>query len=247
MADDLLDLELDTMSLSQSTRPDTVFRVPYKKMHDSQTSKSRLSSELCCKDQTPSNNNSALLDTTRSLNYDDLPPLEIVYDEEPTSAALPELLLTQHSWVTKDTETLIQQNRCDDNCTTCRLCQQHLTTPRRLRVHIPQNYITTFCCCGAYSYHRDFILRHQRTMECHTGHLYDVDKHYFSTFLNIIKPFISDPNRYERLRQEFPSPAPLHMDPVPSLQDLKTPKASPVIPRTYCTPSQHSTKLSCKG
>jgi len=29
MADDLLDLELDTMSLSQSTRLDTVFRVPY--------------------------------------------------------------------------------------------------------------------------------------------------------------------------------------------------------------------------
>jgi len=51
MADDLLDLELDTISLSQSTRPDTVFRVPYKKMHDSQTSNSRLSSELCCKDQ----------------------------------------------------------------------------------------------------------------------------------------------------------------------------------------------------
>jgi len=28
MADNLLDLELDTMSLSQSTRLDTVFRVP---------------------------------------------------------------------------------------------------------------------------------------------------------------------------------------------------------------------------
>jgi len=51
MADGLLDLELDTMPLSQSTRPDTVFRVPYKKIHDSQTSNSRLSSELCCKDQ----------------------------------------------------------------------------------------------------------------------------------------------------------------------------------------------------
>jgi len=44
MADDLLDLELDTMSLSQFTRRDTVSRVPYKKMHDSQTSNSRLSS-----------------------------------------------------------------------------------------------------------------------------------------------------------------------------------------------------------
>jgi len=48
MADDLLDLELNTMSLSQLTCSDTVFRVPYKKMNDSQTSNSRLSSELCC-------------------------------------------------------------------------------------------------------------------------------------------------------------------------------------------------------
>jgi len=45
MADDLLDLELDTMILSQSTRPNAVSRVPYKKMHDSQTSSRRLSSE----------------------------------------------------------------------------------------------------------------------------------------------------------------------------------------------------------
>jgi len=69
MADGLLDLELDTMPLSQSTRPDTVFRVPYKKMHDSQTSNSRLSSELCC--------------------YDNLPPMKIVYDGEPSSTCSP--------------------------------------------------------------------------------------------------------------------------------------------------------------
>jgi len=74
MADGLLDLEPDAMPLSQSTRTNTVFRVPYKKMNDSQTSNSRLSSELCCKDQLRSNNNSALLDTTRSPNCDDLPP-----------------------------------------------------------------------------------------------------------------------------------------------------------------------------
>jgi len=40
MADGLLDLKLDTMPFSQSTCPDTVFRVLYKKMHDSQTSNS---------------------------------------------------------------------------------------------------------------------------------------------------------------------------------------------------------------
>jgi len=71
MADDLLDLELNTMSLSQFTRPDTVFRVLYKKMHDSQTSNSRLSSQLCCKDQIRSNNNSTLLDATHSSSYEE--------------------------------------------------------------------------------------------------------------------------------------------------------------------------------
>jgi len=101
MADDLLDLELDTMSLSQSTRLDTVFRVPYKKMHDSQTSNSRMSSELCCKDQIRSNNNSAFLDTARSPNYDDLPLMEIVYDREPSFTVLSNILLAQHSWVTE--------------------------------------------------------------------------------------------------------------------------------------------------
>jgi len=223
MADDLLDLELDTMSLSQFTHPDTVFRVPYKKMHDSQTSHSRLLSELCCKDRTRSNNNSALIDTTRFPNYDDMPPLEMVHDEEPTSAALPEILLTQHSWVTQDTETLIQQNRGDDNCTTWRLCQQHFTTPRRLRVYIPQHYITTFCPWGGYSYHRDHILRHQRTMECHTRHLYDVDQHYFPSFLNIIEPFISDPSHYKRLQQEFPSPCAITHGPCPKPPEFKRP------------------------
>jgi len=215
MADGLLVLELDTMPLSQSTRPDTVFRVPYKKMHDSQTSNSQWSSELCCKDQTRSNNNSALLDTTRSPNYGDPPPMEIVCDGKPNSTVLPDILLKKSNWVTEETEAHIKRNRGDDNCTTCRLCQLHFTTPRRLGVHIPQHYITTFCPCGEYSYHRDYILRHQRTMECHAGHLYDVDEPYFPAFLNIIKPFISDPNHYEQLQQGFPPPRAITLGPCP--------------------------------
>jgi len=141
--------------------------------------------------------------------------LYIVYDGEPSSMVLPDILLAQHSWVTKETEALIKRNRGNDNCTTCRLCQQHFTTPHLLRVHVPQHYITTFCPCGKYSYHRDYILCHQRTMECHTGYLYDVDKPYFPTFLNIIKPFISDPNRYERLQQGFPPPRAITLGPCP--------------------------------
>jgi len=51
MADNLRDLELNTMILSQSTRSNVVFRVPYKKICDSQSSNSRLSLELYCKYQ----------------------------------------------------------------------------------------------------------------------------------------------------------------------------------------------------
>jgi len=232
MADGLLDLELDTMPLSQSTRTNTVFRVPYKEMYDSQTSNSRLSSELCCKDQTRSNNNSALLDTTRSPSHDDLHLMEIARDEEPSTTALPAALLKKTNWVTEDTETLIKQHRGDDQCTTCRLCQQHFTTPRRLRVHLPQHFITTFCPCGEFSYH---ILHHQRTMACYTGHLYDVDASYFFTFLNIIKPCISDSSRYERLLQGFPSPRAITQGPCPAPprpQENLKPRPSPLSKTT---------------
>jgi len=216
MADSLLDLESNTKSLSQSTHVNTVFRVPYKKMYDSQTSNSRLSSELCCKGQLRSNNNSALSDTTRSPDYSDMPSLEMVPIDELQNTALPNILLKQSNWVTSDTERLIQEGRGDEDCTTCYLCQQHFTTPRRLRVHVPQHYITTFCPCGEYSYHRDYILRHQRTMSCFSGHLYDVYEHYFPTFLNLIRPYISDASCYERLVQKFPSPRAITHGPSPA-------------------------------
>jgi len=56
MADNLLDLELDAMILSQSTHSTSVSRAPYKKIRDSQARESRFSQELCCKDQSRSNN-----------------------------------------------------------------------------------------------------------------------------------------------------------------------------------------------
>jgi len=160
MANDLLDLELDAMTLSQSTHLNIVFRVPYKKMHDSQTSNSRLSLELYCKDQYRSNNNSALSDDTRSPTPTGMPPLEMVWDTELICTTLPEILLHQTSWITKETEALIIHYRGDEDCTTCRLYQQHFTTPRHLRVHLPQHFITNFCPCGEHSYHRNYILCH---------------------------------------------------------------------------------------
>jgi len=51
MADDSLDLELDTLLLSQSTRSTSISRVPNKKTYDFQTSNGRWSEELCCKGQ----------------------------------------------------------------------------------------------------------------------------------------------------------------------------------------------------
>jgi len=121
MADDLLDLELDTMSLCQSTRHDSVPRVLSEKMYDSQTSNSRLSSELWCKDHIRSNSNSALLDTALSPLSGDMPSLEMAWNEEPVPTTLPEALLQQSCWVTTDTETLIREHKGDDQCTTCRL------------------------------------------------------------------------------------------------------------------------------
>jgi len=129
------------------------------------------------------------------------------------------------------------QYRGPDDCTTCRLCQQHFSSHRRLRVHIPQHFLTTFCPCGEYSYHRDYILRHQRIMKCHTGHLFDVDRHNFITFLSIIKPFIMDPAHYDRLKQEFPSPRPITSGPCTrptgykeSSKSLTLSSSQPVLP-----------------
>jgi len=224
------------MSLSQFTRPDTVFRVPYKKMHDSQTSNSRLSLELYCKDQIRSNNNSALLDATRSHNCRDMPPLEMVWDDNTPPTSLPDVLLKQHSWVIQETEDKIQTHRGSDECTTCRLCQQHFSTHRRLRVHIPQHFITTFCPCSEFSYHRDYILRHQRTMECHVGHLYDVDRQFFPTFLNLIKLFLTDLSRFERLKQRFPSPRIITHRPCPRPPKYKKPTRPPPSPPAQTIP-----------
>jgi len=217
-----------------------VSRVPYKKMSDSQTSNSRLSPELCCKDQYRSNNNSALSDDTRSPISPGMPLLEMVWDTDSTPTtrprkALPAILLTQTCWITKDTEAQITYHRGDEDSTTCWWCQQHFTTPRHLRVHLPQHFITTFCPCGEYSYHSDYILRHQRTM----GHLYDVDEASYQKFLRLIQPLIMDLARYERLAQGFPAPRPITHRPVPKPPGYKKPRtllSSEPIPRPRILP-----------
>jgi len=134
MADDLLDLELDAMIFSQFTRSQVVSRVPYKKICDSQTSNSRSSLELCCKDQTRSNNDSTLLTDTCSPSPMGMPPLEMVWDPEPTAPTssrhhLPQKLEQKTCWMTPETEQGICHYCGEEDNVTCRLCQQHFTTP----------------------------------------------------------------------------------------------------------------------
>jgi len=226
MADDLLDLALDTTSLCPSTQSNSASRVPYKRMCDSSTSNSQLSPELCCQDQTRSNNNSALLDDTRSPTYADMPPFEMVWEDDAAPTSLPDILLKRSSWTAPKTEDSITRYRSPEGCTTCRLCQQHFSSHRRLRVHVPQHFLTTFCPCGEYSYHRDYILRHQRIMKCHTGHLFNVDRHSYVTFLSVIKPFVTDPSRYDRLKQGFPSSRPITSGPCTRPTSHKEPSTS---------------------
>jgi len=138
--------------------------------------------------------------------------------------------------VTDETEALIKDNRGDDSYTTCRLCQQQFTTHCRLRVHVPQHYITTFCPCGEFSYLRDYVLRHQRTMACYTRYLYDVDEHLFPTVLNFIKPCISDLSRYTRLLQGFPSPREITQGPCPAPRGHKKKPKTPSSPSAQTVP-----------
>jgi len=241
MADGLLDLELDTV-LGQSTRDQLVSRVPSKSC-DSQTSNSRPSPELCCKDPPRSDNNSTFVEDTLAPVSPGMPSLEMTWDPEPapptsTTKHLPHQLETTPSWTTPATEMEMKKYRGDDNNRECRLCQQRFTTHCRLRVHLPQHFITTFCPCGEYSYNRDHVLHHQRTMHCFKGHVHDVDESSYPSFLEIIRPLITDSARLSRLEQGFPPPRPVIPGPVgkpsessnsPPLDSVRRPQTLPSV------------------
>jgi len=73
-------------------------------------------------------------------------------------------------------------------------------------------------------------------MGCHVGHLYDVDRHNFPTFLNMIKPFITDPPRLERLKQGFPSLRLITHGPCPRPPQNKKPAKLPSSPPAQTIP-----------
>jgi len=126
-----------------------------------------------------------------------------------TNRQLPHALESKSYWTAPETERIISQQRGDIDNITCHLCQQHFTTSRRLRVHTPQHYITTFCPCGEYSCQRDYKLRHQHTMNCFQSHIFNVDEFSYPRFFELIQPFVLDKAKLERLLQGFSAPRPI--------------------------------------
>jgi len=63
-----------------------------------------------------------------------------------------------------------------------------------------------------------------------------VDEPYFPAFLNIIKPFISDPNRYERLQQGFPPLRTVTLGPCPPPPGYKRPPKPRPLPPAQTVP-----------
>lgn len=52
----------------------------------------------------------------------------------------------------------------------------------------------------------DYSLRHQRTMECIQGHLFNVDEPTLHKFFHNIKPLVQDPSKLACLFNGFPTP-----------------------------------------
>jgi len=73
-------------------------------------------------------------------------------------------------------------------------------------------------------------------MDCYAGHLYDIDEASYFRFLGLIKPFISDPARYERLSQGFLAPRAITHGPVPKTPVIDGLPRHPPPPLLYPLP-----------
>jgi len=91
------------------------------------------------------------------------------------TVALPQALLNRTNWTTRQTRTLIHALIGTNDNSRCDKCQQTFSTMKRPKIHIPPHFTVTFCPCGVHHFYRDAILQHQRTQNCYTGHLYEVD------------------------------------------------------------------------
>jgi len=121
---------------------------------------------------------------------------------------LPQALLRGTTWTTRWTRTLIQAIIGTDDNRRCSECQWTFSTMKRLKVHVPQHFTVTFFPCGVHHFYRDAILRHQRTQNCYTGHLYEVDTDSYSKFRDLILPHATSPDRRKALLTHFPPTRP---------------------------------------
>jgi len=122
--------------------------------------------------------------------------------------ALHQALLNQTNWTTRRTRRLIQALMGTDDNRMCDECRRTFSTMKRLKIHIPQHFTVTFCPCGVHHFYRDAILRHQRTQNCYTRHLYEVDADSYTEFRDLILPHVTDPDRRQTLLDQFPATRP---------------------------------------
>jgi len=113
--------------------------------------------------------------------------------------ALPQALLNRTNWTTRLTRTLIQALTETDDNRRCDECRRTFSTMKRLKINIPQHFTVTFCPYGVHHFSRDATLRHQRTQNCYTAHLYEVDDDSYTEFRDLILPHVTDPDRRQTL------------------------------------------------
>jgi len=122
--------------------------------------------------------------------------------------ALPQVLLNRTNWTTRRTRTLIQALIGTNDNRQCDECRWTFSTMKRLKIHIPQHFTVTFCPCGVHHFYRDAILQHQKTQNCYTGHLYEVDADSYTECRDLILPHVTDPDRRQTLLDQFPATRP---------------------------------------
>jgi len=118
---------------------------------------------------------------------------------------LPRVFSTRSHWTSTKTRILIAEACGEPSNTKCPTCGRSFTSHRRLRIHVQQHYVNSFCPCGEFSFQRDYVLKHQRIGRCHTGRIFDVDADNYLEFRDLILPHISDPKKRELLSQGFPA------------------------------------------
>jgi len=162
--------------------------------------------------------------TTMQVDFNDLT------ETTDQTLALPQALLRWTTWSTRRTCTFIQALIGTDDNRRCDECKQTFSTMKRLKIHIPQHFTVTFCPCGVHHFYRDAILRHQRTQNCYTEHLYEVDADSYIEFRDLILPHVTDPDHRQTLLDQFPETRPtVESDSDADPQPLETTTTTPAL------------------